>query len=884
MSLDCTSRGVSGLLYTTSCPQTAHLEVCLVYYIWHHVPRLHIQRCVWFIIYSIMSLDCTSRGVFGLLYTASCPQTAHLEQCLVYYIQHHVPRLHIQRCVWFIIYSIMSLDYTSRGVYGLLYTASCPQTSHLEVCLVYYIQHHVPRLHIQRCVWFIIYSIMSLDYTSRGVSGLLYTASCPQTAHLEVCLVYYIQHHVPGLHIQRCVWFIIYSIMSLDCTSRGVSGLLYTTSCPQTAHLEVCLVYYIQHHLPRLPIQRCVWFIIYSIMSLDCTSRGVSGLLYTASCPWTTHLEVCLVYYIQHHVPRVHIQRCVGFIIYSIMSLDCISRGVSGLLYTASCPQTAHLEVCLVYYILHHLPGLHIQRCVWFTIYSIISLDCTSRGVSGLLYTASCPQTAHLEECLVYYIQHHVPRLHIQRCVWFIIYYIMSLDCTSRVVSGLLYTASSPQTAHLEVCLVYYIQHHVPRLHIQRCVWFIIYQHHVPGLHIQRCVWFIIYSIMSLDCTSRGVSGLLYTASCPWSTHLEVCLVYYIQHHVPRLHIQRCVWFIIYSIMSLDYISRGVSGLLYTASCPQTAHLEVCLVYYILHHVPRLHIQRCVWFIIYSIISLDCPSRGVFGLLYTASCPQTAHLKVCLVYYIQHHVPGPHIQRCVWFIIYSIMFLDCTSRGVSGLLYTASCPQTAHLEVCLVYYIQRHVPRLHIQRCVWFIIYYIISLDCTSRGVSGLLYTASSPWTAHLEVCLVYYIQHHVSRLHIQKSVWFIIYSIMSLDCTSRGVSGLLYTTSCPQTAHLELCLVYYIQHHLPRLHIQRCVWFIIYSIMSLDCTSRGVSGLLYTASCPWSTHLEVCLVYYIQHHVPRLHIQRCVWFIIYYIMSLDCTSRGVSGLLYTPS
>ena len=243
MTLDCTSRGVSGLLYTTSCPQTAYLEVCLVYYILHHVPRLHIQRCVWFIKYSIISLDCTSRGVSGLLYTPSCPQTAHLEVCLVYYILHHVPRLNIQRFVRFIIYSIMSLDCTSRGVSGLLHTISCPQTADLEVCLVYYILHHVPRLHIQRCVWFIIYSIMSLDCTSRGVSGLLYTASSPWIAHLEVCLVYYIQHHVPGLNIQRCVWFIIYNIMSLDCTSRGVSGLLYTTSCPQTAHLEVCLVY-----------------------------------------------------------------------------------------------------------------------------------------------------------------------------------------------------------------------------------------------------------------------------------------------------------------------------------------------------------------------------------------------------------------------------------------------------------------------------------------------------------------------------------------------------------------------------------------------------------------------------------------------------------------
>ena len=296
MTLDCTSRGVSGLLYTTSCPQTAHLEVCLVYYILHHVPRLHIQRCVWFIIYHIMTLDCTSRGVSGLLYTTSCPQTAHLEVCLVYYILHHVPRLHIQRCVWFIKYSIISLDCTSRGVSGLLYTPSCPQTAHLEVCLVYYILHHVPRLNIQRFVRFIIYSIMSLDCTSRGVSGLLHTTSCPQTADLEVCLIYYILHHVPRLHIQRCVWFIIYSIMSLDCTSRGVSGLLYTASSPWIAHLEVCLVYYIQHHVPGLNIQRCVWFIIYNIMSLDCTSRGVSGLLYTTSCPWTAHLEVCLVY------------------------------------------------------------------------------------------------------------------------------------------------------------------------------------------------------------------------------------------------------------------------------------------------------------------------------------------------------------------------------------------------------------------------------------------------------------------------------------------------------------------------------------------------------------------------------------------------------------
>ena len=296
MTLDCTSRGVSGLLYTTSCPQTAHLEVCLVYYILHHVPRLHIQRCVWFIIYHIMTLDCTSRGVSGLLYTTSCPQTAHLEVCLVYYILHHVPRLHIQRCVWFIKYSIISLDCTSRGVSGLLYTPSCPQTAHLEVCLVYYILHHVPRLNIQRFVRFIIYSIMSLDCTSRGVSGLLHTTSCPQTADLEVCLIYYILHHVPRLHIQRCVWFIIYSIMSLDCTSRGVSGLLYTASSPWIAHLEVCLVYYIQHHVPGLNIQRCVWFIMYNIMSLDCTSRGVSGLLYTTSCPQTAHLEVCLVY------------------------------------------------------------------------------------------------------------------------------------------------------------------------------------------------------------------------------------------------------------------------------------------------------------------------------------------------------------------------------------------------------------------------------------------------------------------------------------------------------------------------------------------------------------------------------------------------------------
>ena len=568
-----------------------------------------------------MSLDCTSRGVSGLLYTASCPLTAHLEVCLVYYIQHHVPGLHIQRCVWFIIYSIMSLD-----------------------------------CHIQRCVWFIIYYIMSLDCTSKGVSGLLYTASCPQTAHLKVCLVYFIQHHVPRLHIQRCVWFIIYSIMSLDCKSRGVSGLLYTTSCPQTAHVEVCLVYYIQLHVPRLSIQRCVWFIIYHIMSLDYTSRGVSGLLYTASCPQTAHLEVCLVYYIQHHVPRLHIQRCVWFIIYYIMYLDYTSRGVSGLLYTASCPQTAHLEVCLVYYIQHHVPRLHIQRYVWFIIYYIMSLDCTSKGVSGLLYTPSCPQTAHLEVCLVYYIQQHVPRLHIQRYVRFIICYIMSLD------------------AHLEVCLVYYIQHHVPRL------------------HIQRSVWFIIYSIMSLDCTSRGVSGLLYTASCPQSAHLEECLVYYIQHHVPRLHIWSSVWFIIYYIMSLDCTSRGVTGLLYTTSCPQTAHLEVCLLYYIQHHVPRLHIQRYVWFIIYSIMSLDYTSRGVSGLLYTASCPWTTHLEVCLVYYIQHHVPRLHIQRCVWFIIYSIMSLGNTSRGVSGLLYTASCPWTTHLEVCLVYYLQHHVP------------------------------------------------------------------------------------------------------------------------------------------------------------------------------------------------
>ena len=505
----------------------------------------------------------------------------------------------------------MSLDCTSRDVSGLLYTASCPQTAYLEVCLVYYILHHVPRLYIQRYVWFIIYYIMSLDCTSRGMSCLLYTTSCPQTAHLEVCLVYYIQHHVSRLHIQRCVLFIIYYIMSLDGTSRGVSGLLYTASCPQTAHLEVCLVYYIQHHVPRLHIQRCVWFIMYHIMSLDCTSRGVSGLLYTASSPWTAHLEVCLVYYIQHHVPRLHIQRCVLFIIYSIMSLDCTSRGVSGLLYTISCTQTAHLEVCLVYYIQHHFPRLHIQRCVWFIIYHIMSLDCTSRGVSGLLY------------------KYHLPGLHIQRCIWFIIYYSMSLDCTSIGVSGLLYTASCPQTAHLQVCLVNYIQHHIPRL------------------HIQRCVWFIIYSIISLDCTSRGVSGLLYTTSCPQTAHLEVCLVYYIQHHDPRLHSQMCVWFIIYSIMSLDCTSRGVSGLLYTASCPQTAHLEVCLVYYIQHHVPRLHIQRYVWFIIYRIMSLNCTSRGVSSLLYTASCPQTAHLEVCLVYYIQHHVPGLHIQRCV---------------------------------------------------------------------------------------------------------------------------------------------------------------------------------------------------------------------------------------------
>ena len=278
---------------------------------------------------------------------------------------------------------------------------------------------------------------MSLDCTSRGVSGLLYTASCPQTAHLEQCLVYYTLHHVPRLNIQRSVWFIIYSIMSLDCTSGGVSGLLYTASSPQTADLEVCLVYYILHHVPRLHIQRCVWFITYSIMSLDCTSRCVSGLLYAASSPWIAHLDVCLVYYIQHNVPRLHIQRCVWLIIYYIMSLDCTSRGVSGLLYTASCPQTAHLEVCLVYFIQHHVPRLHIQRCVWFIIYSIMSLDCTSRGVSGLLYTASCPLTAHLEQCLVYYIPHHVPRLHIQRCVWFIIYSIMSLIWTSGVVSGL---------------------------------------------------------------------------------------------------------------------------------------------------------------------------------------------------------------------------------------------------------------------------------------------------------------------------------------------------------------------------------------------------------------------------------------------------------------
>ena len=320
---------------------------------------------------------------------------------------------------------------------------------------------------------------------------------------------------------------------------------------------------------------------------------------------------------------------------------------------------------------------------------------------------------------------------------------------------------------------------------------------------------------MSLDCTTRGVSLLLYTASSPWTAHLEVCLVYYILHDVPRLHIQRYVWFIIYSIMSIDCTSRGVSGLLYIPSCPQTAHLEVCLVYYIQHHVLTLYIQRCVWFIIYYIISLDCTSRGVSDLLYTPSCPQTAHLEVCLVYYIQHHLPRLHIQRCVWFIIYHIMSLDCTSRGVSGLLYTASCPQTAQLDVCLVYYIQHHVPRLLLQRCVWFIIYSIMSLDCTSRGVSGLLYTAPCPQTANIEVCLVYYIQHHI------------------LDGTSRGVSGLLYISSCPYTA------------------IQRCVWFIIYSIMTLDCTARCVSGLLYTTSCSQTAQLDVCLVYYIQHHVP---------------------------------
>ena len=100
----------------------------------------------------------------------------------------------------------------------------------------------------------------------------------------------------------------------------------------------------------------------------------------------------------------------------------------------------------------------------------------------------------------------------------------------------------------------------------------------------------------------------------------------------------------------------------------------------------------------------------------------------------------------------------------------------------------------------------------------------------------------------------------MSLDCTSRVVSDLLYTASCPSTAHLELCLVYYILHHVPRLHIWSGVWFIIYDIMSLDCSSGVASGLLYTTSCPLTAHLEWHLVYYI------------------YIMSLDCTSGVVSG------
>ena len=144
------------------------------------------------------------------------------------------------------------------------------------------------------------------------------------------------------------------------------------------------------------------------------------------------------------------------------MPLNCTSGVVSGLLYTTSCPSSAHLEWCPVYCILHHAPRLHIWSGVWFIIYNIMLLDCTSGVVSGLLYTTSCPLTAHLEWCLVYYIQHHAPRLHIWSGVWFIIYYIMSLDCTSGVVSGLLYTTSCSSTAHLEWCLVYYILHHVP--------------------------------------------------------------------------------------------------------------------------------------------------------------------------------------------------------------------------------------------------------------------------------------------------------------------------------------------------------------------------------------------------------------------------------------
>ena len=190
-----------------------------------------------------MLLDCTSGVVSGLLYTPSCPWTARLEWCLVYYIQHHAPRLHIWSGVWFIIYNIMLLDCTSGMASGLLYTTSCPLTAHLEWCLVYYTLHLVPRLHIWSGVWFIIYNIMLLDCTSGVASGLLYTTSCPLTAHLEWCLVYYILHHVPGLHIWSGVWFIIYYIMSLDCSSGVVSGSLYTTSCPSTAHLELCLVF-----------------------------------------------------------------------------------------------------------------------------------------------------------------------------------------------------------------------------------------------------------------------------------------------------------------------------------------------------------------------------------------------------------------------------------------------------------------------------------------------------------------------------------------------------------------------------------------------------------------------------------------------------------------